>query len=406
MPEMNSKKVSVFKTIDDLDVAGKRVLVRVDFNVPMKDGNVTDLTRIQRTMPTLQELSAKGARVIVVSHLGRPKGQIVPEMSLRPIAQALSEALGSQSVKFANDCIGADAEAAVASLSDGEYAMLENLRFHDGEEKNDLAFAKQLVALGDCYVSDAFSTSHRAHASTEGIAKFLPAAAGRLMQTEVEALAGALEAPEHPVAAVVGGAKVSTKLDVLGNLSAKVDVLIIGGAMANTFLHAQGVNVGKSLCEADMAESAISIIAQAKKQGCEIVIPSDVVIAAEFKEGAPTQTVAVNAVPSDMMILDVGPRSIDTVISHLEKCKTLVWNGPLGAFETSPFDVGTNAAAQTAARLTTTGTLTSVAGGGDTVAALAHAGVLDDFSYVSTAGGAFLEWLEGKELPGVAVLRK
>lgn len=403
---MNNNITSAFKTIDDLDVAGKRVLVRVDFNVPMKDGNVTDSTRIERTVPTLQELSAKGARVIVICHFGRPKGQIVPEMSLRPIAQALSEALGGQPVQFANDCIGEGAETVVAALGDGEFAMLENLRFHSGEEKNDAAFAGQLAALGDCYVSDAFSTSHRAHASTEGIAKLMPSAAGRLMQTEVEALAGALEAPEHPVAAVVGGAKVSTKLDVLGNLSAKVDILIIGGAMANTFLHAQGINVGKSLCEADMAEAAQSILVQAKTQGCEIIIPSDVVVATEFKDGAPTQTLAVHAVPSDMMILDIGPQSIAVVISHLEKCKTLVWNGPLGAFETSPFDVGTNAAAQAAARLTTEGALTSVAGGGDTVAALAHAGVLNYFSYVSTAGGAFLEWLEGKELPGVAVLRK
>lgn len=403
---MNKPQASAFKTIDDLDVAGKRVLVRVDFNVPMKDGRVTDLTRIKRTVPTLQELSANGARVIVITHFGRPKGQVVPEMSLRPVADALSEALGGTTVKFADDCIGDEAEALVASLGDGEFAMLENLRFHAGEEKNDADFAAKLAALGDCYVSDAFSTAHRAHVSTEAVAKLLPAAAGRLMQTEVEALAGALEQPEHPVAAVVGGAKVSTKLDVLGNLSAKVDVLIIGGAMANTFLHAQGVNVGKSLCEADMADSATAILSQAEKHGCEIVIPVDAVVATEFKEGAATETVLVDAVPSDKMILDVGPQSVDVVNKHLGACKTLVWNGPLGAFETAPFDAGTNAAAQTAARLTKEGTLTSVAGGGDTVAALAHAGVLEDFSYVSTAGGAFLEWLEGKELPGVAVLRK
>lgn len=399
-------KTSAFKTIDDLDVAGKRVLVRVDFNVPMKDGKVTDSTRIDRTVPTLKELSSKGARVVVITHFGRPKGQVVAEMSLRPVAEALSEALGGQAVAFADDCIGKPAEETVASLGDGDFAMLENLRYHAGEEKNDPAFASQLAALGDYYVSDAFSTAHRAHASTEAVAKLLPAAAGRLMQTEVEALAGALESPVHPVAAVVGGAKVSTKLDVLGNLSAKVDVLVIGGAMANTFLHAQGIDVGKSLCETDMAESALSILSQAKKQNCDVVIPVDAVVAAEFKEGVATETVSIDAVPSDMMILDVGPKSVEAVTRHFEACKTLVWNGPLGAFETQPFDAGTNAAAQTAARLTKNGTLTSVAGGGDTVAALAHAGALEDFSYVSTAGGAFLEWLEGKELPGVAVLRK
>ncbi len=397
---------SAFKTIDDLDVAGKRVLVRVDFNVPMKDGKVTDLTRIQRTVPTLQELAGKGARVIVMSHFDRPKGQIVPEMSLKPISVALGEALGGKTVQFVNDCIGAEAEAAVAALKDGDFAMLENLRFYPGEEKNDPAFAAQLAALGDCYVSDAFSTAHRAHASTEAVARLLPAAAGRLMQTEVEALAEALESPEHPVTAVVGGAKVSTKLDVLSNLSAKVDVLIIGGAMANTFLHAQGINVGKSLCEADMAESALLVLSNAQENGCEIIIPIDAVIAAELKEGSPTQVVSIDAVPSGLMILDVGPQSVDAVNRHLTKSKTLVWNGPLGAFETPPFDAGTVAAAQTAARLTQAGSLKSVAGGGDTVAALTHAGVLNDFSYVSTAGGAFLEWLEGKELPGVAVLRK
>ncbi|MEX2451600.1 MAG: phosphoglycerate kinase [Rhodospirillales bacterium] len=398
--------MSAFKTIDDLTVAGKRVLVRVDFNVPMKDGKVSDATRIERTVPTLKELADKGARVVVLSHFGRPKGQAVPEMSQRPIAEALSRALGGKPVAFAPDCIGPDAEKAVAGLKDGEFAMLENLRFHAGEEKNDPAFAKQLAALGDCYVSDAFSTAHRAHASTEGVARLLPAAAGRLMQGEVEALAGALESPEHPVAAVVGGAKVSTKLDVLGNLSSKVDILIIGGAMANTFLHAQGIDVGKSLCEADMAASVQSIMARAKETGCEILIPVDAVVAAEFKEGAATQTVSVDAVSGDMMILDVGPQSVERLNARLADCRTLVWNGPLGAFETRPFDAGTNAVAQAAARLTRAGKLVSVAGGGDTVAALTHAGVLEDFSYVSTAGGAFLEWLEGKDLPGVAVLRK
>jgi phosphoglycerate kinase len=398
--------MSAFKTIDDLTVAGKRVLVRVDFNVPMKDGKVGDATRIERTVPTLKELADKGARVVVLSHFGRPKGRAVPEMSQRPIAEALSRALGGKPVAFAPDCIGPAAEKAVAGLKDGEFAMLENLRFHAGEEKNDPVFARQLAALGDCYVSDAFSTAHRAHASTEGVARLLPAAAGRLMQAEVEALAAALDSPEHPVAAVVGGAKVSTKLDVLGNLSAKVDMLIIGGAMANTFLHAQGIDVGKSLCEADMAASVQSIMARAKETGCEILIPVDAVVAAEFKEGAATQTVSVDAVPGDMMILDVGPQSVERLNARLADCRTLVWNGPLGAFETRPFDAGTNAVARAAARLTHAGKLVSVAGGGDTVAALTHAGVLEDFSYVSTAGGAFLEWLEGKDLPGVAVLRK
>ncbi|MEQ8195709.1 MAG: phosphoglycerate kinase [Rhodospirillales bacterium] len=398
--------MSAFKTIDDLDVAGKRVLVRVDFNVPMKDGKVTDATRIDRTLSTLKELAGKGARVVVMSHFGRPKGQVNPEMSQRPIAEALSKALGGTPVAFAADCIGAEAEKVVSGLQDGGFAMLENLRFHAGEEKNDPAFAKQLAALGDCYVSDAFSTAHRAHASTEGIARLLPAAAGRLMQDEVEALAGALDSPEHPVAAVIGGAKVSTKLDVLGNLSAKVDVLIIGGAMANTFLHAQGLNVGKSLCEAEMADSAQAIMARAKKAGCDILLPVDAVVAVKFEEGTGTKNVAIDAVPDDMMILDVGPRSVEILNKRLDDCRTLVWNGPLGAFETKPFDAGTNAVARTAARLTREGKLLSVAGGGDTVAALTHAGALEDFSYVSTAGGAFLEWLEGKDLPGVAVLRK
>ncbi len=398
--------MSVFKTIDDLDVAGKRVLVRVDFNVPMKDGIVTDSTRIERTVPTLKELSDKGGRVIVVSHFGRPKGAVVPEMSLRPIAAALSKALGGRDVVFADDCIGPEAETVATSLKDGEFAMLENLRFHAGEEKNDSVFAQQLATLGDAYVSDAFSTSHRAHASTEAVARLLPAAAGRLMQTEVEALAGALESPERPVAAVVGGAKVSTKLDVLGNLSAKVDMLIIGGAMANTFLFAQDIAVGNSLCESDMVDSARNIMQEADKQGCDIVLPIDAVVADELKEGVATQTVAIGAVPDDAMILDVGPQSIAALSQRIEGCKTLVWNGPLGAFETSPFDAGTNAVARQAAQLTRDGKLTSVAGGGDTVAALAHAGVEGEFTYVSTAGGAFLEWLEGKELPGVAVLRK
>jgi phosphoglycerate kinase len=396
--------MSAFRTIDSLDVAGKRVLVRVDFNVPMKDGKVTDTTRIDRTLPTLRELSEKGAKVIVISHLGRPKGQKKPEFTLKPVADALADALNAP-VTFAFDCIGPEATGVVNAMKNGGFAMLENLRFYPQEEKNDAEFAKQLAENGDILVSDAFSCSHRAHASVEALARLIPSVAGRLMQAELEALEGALVKPEHPVAAVVGGAKISTKLDVLGNLVSRVDQLIIGGAMANTFLNAKGVAVGKSLCEHDMAESAREIMSTAEKAGCEIVLPSDAVVASEFKEGAAAQTVPVGEVPADKMILDVGPKSIEDLSRRLAGYKTLLWNGPLGAFEVRPFDAGTNAVAQEAAKLTKEGKLLSVAGGGDTVAALAHAGVGDQFSYVSTAGGAFLEWLEGKTLPGVAVLR-
>jgi phosphoglycerate kinase len=396
--------MSAFRTIDSLDVAGKRVLVRVDFNVPMKDGKVTDTTRIDRTLPTLRELSEKGAKVIVISHLGRPKGQKKPEFTLKPVAEALADALHAP-VTFAPDCIGPEAKGVVNAMKDGGFAMLENLRFYPQEEKNDPEFAKQLAENGDILVSDAFSCSHRAHASVEALARLIPSVAGRLMQAELEALEGALVKPEHPVAAVVGGAKISTKLDVLGNLVSRVDQLIIGGAMANTFLNAKGVAIGKSLCEHDMAESAREIMSTAEKAGCEIVLPTDAVVASEFKEGAAAQTVPVGEVPADKMILDVGPKSIEDLSRRLAGYKTLLWNGPLGAFEVRPFDAGTNAVAQEAAKLTKAGKLLSVAGGGDTVAALAHAGVGDQFSYVSTAGGAFLEWLEGKTLPGVAVLR-
>ncbi len=397
--------MSHLKTIDDLDVVGKRVLVRADLNVPMQDGQVTDTTRIDRTAPTLNKLSNKGAKVIVISHFGRPKGKVVPEMSLAPVARALSKSCGLP-VAFATDTIGESAEKTIAAMKEGDIAMLENLRFHGDEEANDKAFTAKLSELGDVYVSDAFSCSHRAHASTEGLAHLLPSAAGRLMQVEVESLAGALENPEPPVAAVVGGAKVSTKMEVLGNLSKKVDVLIIGGGMANTFLFAQGIDVGNSLCEKDMADAARQILADAEKAGCDIVLPKDAVVAREFKEGAECETVALDAIPSDAMMLDVGPASVADVAAKLEKCRTVVWNGPFGAFEIPPFDAGTNAVAREAARLTKEGKLISVAGGGDTVAALAHAGVGDDFTYISTAGGAFLEWMEGKELPGVKVLRK
>ncbi len=392
------------RTLDDLDVAGKRVLVRGDLNAPMQAGVVSDATRIQRLAPTITELADRGAVVVVMSHFGRPKGSRDEAMSLRSLVKPLGAVLGGRSVAFAEDCIGAAAESVVSALKPGEIALLENLRFHPGEEANDPGFARSLAALGDFYVNDAFSAAHRAHASTEAIARILPSAAGRLMQAELEALQSALEAPERPVAAIVGGAKVSTKLDLLGNLLAKVDMLAIGGAMANTFLHALGTDVGNSLCEAEMAGTAREIMALADESGCEIALPSDAVVARELEAGAPGETVPIAAVPDGMMILDVGPATANALAGRLGSCRTLVWNGPLGAFETPPFDAGTNKVARAAADLTRGGGLKTVAGGGDTVAALAHAGVLDDFSYVSTAGGAFLEWLEGKVLPGVAAL--
>ena len=394
---------ATFKTIDSIDMAGKRVLVRVDLNVPMKDGKVTDAMRIERAVPTLAELAAKGAKVIVLSHFGRPDGKRVPEMSLKPLLEPLSKALGKP-VAFADDCIGPLAEEAVRTLKPGEVLLLENLRFHKEEEKNDKGFADKLSVLGDVYVNDAFSTAHRAHASTEGLAHLLPAAAGRLMQAELEALDKALGNPKRPVCAVVGGAKVSTKLDLLGNLVGKVGKLIIGGGMANTFMQAQGINVGKSLSEKDLAGTAREIMAKAKAANCEILLPVDVVVASEFKAGAPSTVVDAKACPDDQMILDVGPKSIKIYAKQVAKCATLVWNGPLGAFEIKPFDNGTVSLARTVADQTSAKKLLSVAGGGDTVAALAAAGVEEKFSYVSTAGGAFLEWMEGKTLPGVAAL--
>jgi phosphoglycerate kinase len=392
-----------FKTLEDLDVRGKRVLVRVDFNVPVRDGKITDTTRIDRALATLNELAGNGAKVIILSHFGRPKGQVVPDMSLRPVAEALSEILGKP-VGFAGDCIGDAAASAIADTPEGGMVVLENVRFHAGEEKNDPEFAKALAANGDAFVSDAFSAAHRAHASTEGIAHLLPSAAGRLMQTELEALSAALETPAHPVIAVVGGAKVSSKMAVLGHLTQKVDQIVIGGGMANTFLYAGGMGIGKSLCEKEMADDARAIIETAAAHGCEIVLPSDAVVAAAFEEGAASKTVGLNDVPDDMMILDIGPASIDDLKSRLQSAKTVLWNGPLGGFEVKPFDAGTNAVAQEVAALTSKGQLLSVAGGGDTVSALANAGAADDFSYVSAAGGAFLEWIEGKTLPGVAVI--
>ena len=393
-----------YKTIDDLDVKGKRVLVRADLNVPMKDGHVTDTLRIDRQAPTIRELAEKGAKVIVLSHFDRPKGKVVPSMSLKPVVEPLAKAVG-RPVAFADDCVGEKAKAAVAKLKDGDVLLLENTRFHAGEEKNDKDFAKQLAELGDIYVNDAFSAAHRAHASTEAIAHLLPAAAGRAMQSELEHLNKALDDPQRPVMAVVGGAKVSTKIELLQNLLSKVDVLVIGGAMANTFLAAEDVTVGKSLYEPDYYGMARNIMAKALDTNTVILLPSDAVVAKEFKANAAHRTVGIRDVGSEEMILDVGPKSVQEMTNRLIEIKTLVWNGPLGAFETPPFDKGTMDAAKAVAARTKAGDLLSVAGGGDTVAALNAAGVADDFTYVSTAGGAFLEWLEGKDLPGVEALK-
>ena len=394
------------RTLDDLDVAGRTVLVRLDLNVPMQDGEVSDATRIERSVPTVKELLERGAKVVILSHFGRPKGKHEPAMSLAPLARPLGEALGGIPVAFAEDCIGEPARRAVAALRPGEVLLLENLRFHAGEENNDPAFAEALARLGELYVDDAFSAAHRAHASITGLAERLPAAAGRLMQEEVEALSRALDHPERPLVALVAGAKVSTKLELLGNLIEKVDVLVLGGGMANTFLLARGTPVGKSLCERDMADTAREIMAKAERKGCRVVLPTDGRIARKLEAGAPSEVVAIERVPDDAMILDLGPDSVALIEKHLADSRTVVWNGPLGAFEIPPFDAATTAVAKKVAELTAAGRLMSVAGGGDTLSALAHAGVLERLSYVSTAGGAFLEWLEGKELPGVAVLRK
>jgi len=396
--------MSNFRTLDDLTVKGKRVLVRADLNVPVADGKVTDATRIERQAPTIRELAEKGARVIVLSHFDRPKGKVVPSMSLKVLVEPLSNAVGRK-VAFADDCIGPSAGKAVAALKDGDVLLLENTRFHKGEEENDPAMAKQLAALGDIFVNDAFSAAHRAHASTEGVARLLPNAAGRSMQAELEHLQKALGNPERPLMAVVGGAKVSTKIALLENLVKRVETLVIGGAMANTFLAAEGTNIGKSLYEPDHLETARKVVHMANEAGAVILLPTDVVVAKEFKQGAAHRTVPVAQIGADEMVLDVGSDSIKAFANRLLTTRTLVWNGPFGAFETAPFDKGTVAAAQKVAELTREGKLLSVAGGGDTVAALAHAGVEDDFTYVSTAGGAFLEWLEGKELPGVEALK-
>jgi len=394
-----------FRTLKDAgNLAGKRVLLRVDLNVPVKDGAVTDTTRIERVARTIKTLSDMGAKVALLAHFERPKGKRVPEMSLKPIAAAVADVVGKP-VGFADDCVGSEAEAAVSKLGNGGIVLLENTRFHKGEEDNDPAFAKELAKVGDIFVNDAFSAAHRAHASTEGLAHLLPAYAGLAMQEELVALDKALGHPEKPVVAIVGGAKISSKLELLGNLIRKVDALVIGGGMANTFLAAKGAQIGKSLNEPDLQETAKQIMLDAAETRCAIVLPTDVVVASAFEANAPHKTVAAENVPAEMMILDVGEKSVAAINGWIDKAKTLVWNGPLGAFEKQPFDKATVAAARHAAERTKAKQLLSVAGGGDTVAALNHAGVADDFSYVSTAGGAFLEWLEGKALPGVEALR-
>ena len=393
-----------WKTLDDMDLAGKVVLVRVDINVPVDaDGKVTDATRIERIVPTVKDIVAKGGKPVLMAHFGRPKGQVVPDMSLKLVQPALQAAFGLP-VKFAADCIGAPAKEAVSALATGEVLLLENTRFHKEETENDASFSAALAALGDVYVNDAFSAAHRAHASTEGIARLLPSCAGRLMQAELSALETALGQPVRPVVAVVGGAKVSTKLDLLGNLVGKVDHLVIGGGMANTFLAAQGVNVGKSLCEHDLADTAREILAKAKTAGCEIILPRDVVVAWEFKANAKHETLAADACPDDGMIFDAGPETLAYIKQVLAGARTLIMNGPLGVFELEPFFRGTFDMLDEVARLTKAGTLVSVGGGGDTVAAINASGHGDDFTYISTAGGAFLEWMEGKVLPGVAAL--
>jgi phosphoglycerate kinase len=392
-----------FRTLDDVNVSGKRVLVRVDLNVPMENGRVTDATRIERIAGTITEISGKGGRVILLAHFGRPKG-VDPKQSLKPVAAALADVI-KKPVGFADDCIGEVAAKAVAAMKDGDILCLENTRFHAGEEKNDPAFVAELAELGDIWVNDAFSAAHRAHASTEGLGHKLPAFAGRTMQAELVALGKALDAPTRPVIAIVGGAKVSSKIDLLENLVTKVDALVIGGGMANTFLHAQGFGIGKSLCEKDLAATALRIMEKAEAANCAIILPVDGVVATKFEANAPSHAYGIEAIPDDGMILDVGPRSIDRINAAIDDAATLVWNGPVGAFEIAPFDKGTVSSARHAAARTKAGKLVSVAGGGDTVAALNHAGVAEDFSYISTAGGAFLEWMEGKPLPGVEVLK-
>ena len=395
-----------FRTLDGArDLAGKTALVRVDFNVPMEDGRITDDTRLRVALPTINKLRDAGAKVALLAHFDRPKGKVVPSMSLKPLVDDLERLLGAP-VRFAEDCVGDEAKAVLADLDAGGVALLENVRFHAGEEANDPAFAQQLADLGDLYVNDAFSAAHRAHASTEGVAHRLPAYAGESMRRELDALDAALGKPQKPVIGIVGGAKVSTKLDLLKNLVGKLDRLAIGGGMANTFLFAQGIDIGGSLAERDMADTAREIMAEAKARGCELLLPIDFIVATEVKPGAEARAVkAGDALSSDDKILDAGPQTIARLLAAMDASKTLIWNGPLGVFEVPPFDAATVAAAKHAADLTKAGKLVAVAGGGDTVSALNHAGVSDDMTFVSTAGGAFLEWMEGKSLPGVEALR-
>jgi phosphoglycerate kinase len=395
--------LATIKTLDGFDVAGKRVLVRADLNVPVEAGAVADATRIERVLPTIDALRKRGARVVLMSHFGRPKGERSPETSLRPVAVKLKELL-SADVLFLDDCVGPNVEAGIAAINDGDVALLENLRYHAGETKNDIGFAKQLAALGDIYVDDAFSCSHRAHASVEAIARLMPAYAGMAMMAEINALSAALEDPKRPVMAVVGGAKVSTKIEVLTNLAQRMDMIVVGGGMANTFLFADGIDVGKSLCEPDFVTTVKEITEKAKASGCEIVLPVDVVVANSLAEGVKSSVCGVDDIPADAMALDQGPKSVAMLKDKLAGAKTILWNGPLGAFEIAPFGEATYALAHEAGEQSKAGTLISVAGGGDTVRALNMAGVAEDFTYISTAGGAFLEWLAGKKLPGIAVL--
>jgi phosphoglycerate kinase len=396
--------MAAFKTLDELEVDGKTVLLRVDFNVPLRAGAVADATRIERSLPSIEELTGRGARVVLMSHLGRPEGERRTQFSLAPLVEPLAERLPGRRVVFAADCIGAEAETAIAGLAPGAVALMENLRFHPGEEANDSSFAAALARLGDLYVNDAFAAAHRTHASVVALAGLLPAAAGRLMQAELESLGAALDQPARPLLALVGGAKISTKLDLLGNLLTKVDALVVGGAMANTFLHARGLDVADSLCEHNMADTARELMTRAEAAGCALVLPVDVVIADRLASNAATATVPIENVPPGRMILDIGSATAEIICAQLAASKTLVWNGPLGCFETPPFDKGTQRVAAAAAALTRAGKLFSVAGGGDTLAALAQAGAAEDFSYLSTAGGAFLEWLQGRTLPGVKAL--
>ncbi len=393
-----------WKTLEQMDVSGKVVLVRVDINVPVENGQVTDATRITKIAPTIARIIERGGKPVLLAHFGRPKGQVVPDLSLRQVLPALRKALPGRKITFAEDCIGGPAKTAVAEMERGDIVLLENTRFHAGEEKNDPALAAAMAALGEVYVNDAFSAAHRAHASTEGLARLLPACAGPLMEAELKALDAALGNPQRPLAAVVGGAKVSTKIELLGNLVGRVNHLIIGGGMANTFLLAEGLEIGRSLAEREMIDTATEIREKARAAGCNLHLPSDLVVAREFRAEAPHETVARDACPPDAMILDAGPETVKALGAVFETCRTLIWNGPLGAFELPPFDAATTACARKVAERTRAGQLVSVAGGGDTVAALNRAGVGDDFSFLSTAGGAFLEWMEGKTLPGVAAL--